>query len=396
MTTNTPASSASFTVERELSSALTALKQNERALSKTYVYGSHHDAWIRTQLEVNHLVYRMARQDSDLKHVKVMSTFRKPVIVHRLLDTLKAATSVESLAVVGIHVNESHARQLVAALTAPGSSLSCLQLCRVLPESLAILCHALQSTLTLRELRLTFHHDLSLEDIEIFSAALAKNQSIEVLKLYCVDFCAAGLELLADSVRENTTLRDLRLTSCNLTDVESLVLAVQESKRIQRLDLSMNRISDNASLAVLLETPSIIFLNLSQNLFGATDSSATDYDDDAVVVYKSLRCNTTLKSLYLDMCPVTIDFAFSIKAALECNTSLIRLGLLTRTLSCHVINTVSHPVHLNEAGRGIVIRESKALPLLPHLLGRVSMEPHLLYGLLKERTDLWAQHRESS
>jgi hypothetical protein len=378
------ASGSRFTVERELTDA-SEIKQTQSGTPTSY-----RDEWIDTQVVLNHAVYKIEKHDPAVTHLKILSTFRKPVIIHRLLDTLKQSVTVISLAIIGIQMNEEHATQLAAALSEPGTALQCLQLCRVLPAGVAPLCQALASSRTLKELRLTFQHDLSLDEIEMLTTALAKNTSIQIFKLYCVDFCSRGMELLAETIRNNTTLRDVRLTSCNLTNVSSLVAAIQESNRIRSLDLSLNHISDAVSLAVLLNTPSITYLSLSQNDLGG--SSCND-DCDNTEIYKTLRSNTSLKRLYLDMNPLGTDFAEKISAALQHNTTLIRLGLLTRTLPANVMNKIGHAVQLNEKGRGFLRREESALLalLFPRLLDRVSMEPHLLYGLLKERPDLWIQ-----
>jgi hypothetical protein len=374
------ASGSRFTSQRELTDALSELKQNHLA-----------DAWIDTQLDLNHTVYKLGKHDPAVTHVKVMSTFRKPVIIHRLLDTLKRSSTLTSLAAIGIQINQEHATQLAAALTAPGTVLQYLQLCRVLPASVAPLCRALASSTTLRELRLTFQHDLSVDEIEMLATALNGNTSIQVFKLYSVDFCSRGMELLAETVRNNTCLRDSRITSCNLTNVSSLLAVMQASNRIQRLDLSMNHICDAASLAVLLNTPSLVSLSMSQNNVGGGSSCYSDHTD----VYTSLRSNTTLRRLCLDMNPLGTTFAENLVAALQHNTTLIRLGLLTRKLSAKVMNKIGHVVQLNEAGRGCLRHEDSALLslLLPCLLDRVTNEPDLIYGLLKERPDLWIQQQ---
>jgi hypothetical protein len=169
------------------------------------------------------------------------------------------------------------------------------------------------------------------------------------------------------------------------------VAAIQASNRIQRLDLSMNHICDAASLAVLLNTPSLVYLSLSQNNLGGGSSCGSDDTD----VYTSLRSNTTLRRLCLDMNPFGTIFAENLAAALQHNTTLIRLGLLTRTLPANVMNEISHVVQLNEAGRGFLRRKDSDILslLLPCLLDRVSNEPDLIHGLLKERPDLWIQQQ---
>jgi hypothetical protein len=253
-----------FTIQqRELTDALSEVKQNQFGIK-------YRDEWIDTQLDLNHAVYKLGKHDPAVTHVKIMSTFRKPVIIHRLLDTLQRSLTLKSLAFIGIQINQEHATQLAAALTAPGTTLHCLQLCRVLPAAVAPFCRALASSRTLKELRLTFQHDLSVDEVEMLATALNKNTSIQVFKLYSVDICSRGMELLAETVRNNTCLRDLRLTSCNLISVSSLVTAIQASNRIQRLDLSMNHIRDATSLAVLFNTPSLPYLSLSQNDLGGS------------------------------------------------------------------------------------------------------------------------------
>jgi hypothetical protein len=368
---------ASFAIRQELSSTL-----SER-LERRY-----HDEWIDNQNELNVIVALVSRKDPHLKHVKIIQNFHGSLDISQILDAL-TASSVESLAFVGINMDDEYSLKLSRAISSSGSALSCLQLCRILPSGLATLCPALSTSPSLKEARLTFNHDLSLRHIRLLMTSLAASQTLEVLKLYCVDLRSdETTNMLADAVLSARSLTDIRITSCNLAAITPLAAAIEESNRITRVDFSMNRISDLSAVARLWECTSITFLSLSQNELGAEELTEASVKEK-VRYFDCLANNTTLKKMCLDMNPLSPDHAELLTRALERNTTLMRLGLLTLTVSKEAARRIRYLISLNSAGRGRIQRGFPDRRLMPHLLSRVSKEPALLYGLLTQNPHAW-------
>jgi hypothetical protein len=368
---------ASFAMRQELSNTL-----SER-LERRY-----RDEWIDNQNELNVIVASVTRKDPSLRHIKILQNFHGALDISHFLDAL-TESSVESVAFVGINMDEEYSMKLSRAISSSGSALSCLQLCRIIPSGLSTLCPALSTSQSLKEARLTFNHDLSPRHIRLLMKSLAASQSLEVLKLFCVDLQSEeATKMLAEAVLSARSLTDVRITSCNLTNISSLAVAIEGSSRLTRVDFSMNRISDLSAVARLWECTSITFLNLSQNELGAEELTEAKAKERARY-FDCLANNTTLKKMHLDMNPISPDHAELLVRALEKNTTLMRLGLLTLTVSKEDARRIRYLISLNSAGRGGIQRGLPDRRLMPHLLSRVSKEPHLVYGLLTQNPTAW-------
>lgn len=368
---------ASFAIRQELSSTL-----SER-LERRY-----HDEWIDNQNELNVIVALVIRKDPSLKHIKIIQNFHGALDISQFLDAL-TESSVESVAFVGINMDEEHSLKLSRVISSSGSALSRLQLCRIIPSGLATLCPALSTSPSLKEARLTFNHDLSPRHIRLLMTSLGASQTLEVLKLYCVDLQSEeATNMLAEAILSARSLTDIRITSCNLTNITSLAVAIEESNRLTRVDFSMNRISDLSAVARLWECSSITFLSLSQNELGAEELTEAKAKEKARY-FDCLANNTTMKKMYLDMNPLSPDHVELLTSALERNTTLMRLGLLTLTVSKEAARKIRYLISLNGAGRGRIQRGFPDRRLMPYLLSRVSKEPPLVYGLLTQNPHAW-------
>lgn len=368
-----------FSVRQELSRTL-----NER-LERRY-----RDEWIDSQHDLNVVVALISNGDPDLKHIKIIQTFHGALDIARFLDVLQGS-NVQTVAFVGLNMDEIYSIKLAKAVSNPRSSISCLQLCRIVPTGLSKICPALSTSRSLKELRLTFNHDLSTKEIALLMKSLGRSQTLEILKLYCLQG-EETTELIANAVLSAKSLTDLRITSCNLCDVTRLTNAIKAAGRFTRVDFSMNRVSDCEALATLWQCPSITFLSLSQNELGAeTTTPATSEEMQRRFQY--LAENRSLKRMYLDMNPLSPAFVDHLTSALEHNTTLTRLGLLTLTVPNEAAKRIRYLISLNSAGRG----KMQHLPdrrLLPLILSRVSHEPQLMYGLLSQVPHAW-MHRHT-
>lgn len=135
---------------------------------------------------------------------------------------------------------------------------------------------------------------------------------------------------------------------------------------------------------------------LSQNQLGSKRSS---FDEDSSQAILALSHNRTLERLYLDMNPLNETMGRALDKALDSNTTLQRLGVLTivspstPALSSTLTAKLRYKVALNEAGRGM-LRNAQSLStklrakLLPVALSRIRTEPHLSFGLLRDDPSL--------
>jgi len=422
-------------------------------------------AWIDSQVGVNHATYRIRQSDPSIRCIRIAQTvvtgrpFRRQqqhhhhhfhhdrhrLSIHTLLQSLCGSTTVEVLSCVNIVFDEEYARKLARALCHSDTVLSSLRLCPILPQSLPPLCQALKVNSTLSELSLTFQQDVPRHSIRLLLQAIKKNRGLRALKIYRLnlmddeveDFSTNDndgnmmdfgiMEQLANALfedRKGPPIRDLRLTSCQLTDIAPLARAIHQSNVVQRLDLSLNAIDDHDSVAMLLATPSLRFLSLSHNRIGSPASHHPSQQDQVRRCCQPLKTNTTLQRLDLDMNPLSRGFCRGLLDALESNTSLLRLSIFTSSASpsmasewvrMEMLSRIRHLVALNEAGRGLLRKgihsyrmddsesgtdqvtkngtcggppDECARVWLPHLLERVKKEPDLIFGLLREDPQL--------
>ena len=312
------ASRRQFAMQQELNSTLNA------RLERRY-----RDEWIDSQHELNVVVGLVSEKDPSLRHIKIIQTFHGALDISLFLDALDGS-EVQTVAFVGVNMDEEYSIKLAKAVFDLNSSIACLQLCRIVPTGLSNICPALSQSKSLKELRLTFNHDLPTEGIELLMESLGASQALEIFKLYCVDLHKGGTKMLANAVTKAKSLVDLRITSCNLKDITCLATAIKETN-LTRVDLSMNRISDSEALATLWECPSITYLSFSQNEIGSEEIGEWNKEKFRRQ-FDCLASNKTLTNLHLDMNPLSPDFVEYLRIALQQNTTLMRLGLLSLTL----------------------------------------------------------------
>lgn len=320
-----------------------------------------------------------------MRHIKVIQNFHGELDVSRFLDALDGS-EVQTVAFVGVNMDKNYSVKLAKAVSDLNSAITCLQLSRIVPEGLPSICPAIVQSRALKELRLTFDHDLSYADVQMLVESVGDNRTLEIFKLYCVDLRERGASIMAQAIRKSASLKDIRLTNCHLSDITCLTNAIRE-KQYTRVDFSMNRISNTAALATLWGCPTIQYLSMSQNEIGSEEILEENRE-----TYKNyfdlLATNKTLTNLHLDMNPMSPDFVEYLQRALEKNTTLTRLGLLSLTVTREAAKRIRYLVSLNAAGRGRVQRDFPAA-LLPFLLSRVSKEPDLLYGLMIQTPHVW-------
>lgn len=346
----------------------------------------YREEWIDSQGELNVVIELVCKRDPRLKDVKIIQTFHQSLDVCHFLEAL-AGSDVRTVAFVGINMDEEYSLKLARALSNTHSAIACLQLCRIYPTGLENICPAFSNSKVLKELRLTFNHDLSLNDFALLTESLSCS-AIEIFKLYCVDLQDEQAQLLlADAIIRAQWLTDLRITSCNMHDIWMLATAIRDCNRLNRVDLSMNKISDINAVSTLWEVPSIEFLSLSQNELGLGALRKTVGETKRI--FESLALNKTLKQMQLDMNPLSHEFINHLTGALKQNTTLMRLGILTLTVSPIDTRRIRYLISLNCAGRGKFQRSCPNPRLLPYLFARVSNRPEVIYGLLTRIPHVW-------
>ena len=369
-----------FGIRQELSRTLS--KRLERR---------YRDEWIDCQHDLNVIITLISKRDPNLRHIKVIQTFHGALDVARFLDVLQGS-NIQTVAFVGLHMDDDYSVKLAKAVSSPISSISCLQLCRIVPTGLAKICPALSRSRSLKELRLTFNHDLSTDEIALLMKSLGRSQTLETLKLYCLDLQEEGAtKLVAEAISSAKSLRDLRITSCNMCDITHLANTIQSAGRLTRVDFSMNKISDCKALATLWQCPCITFLSLSQNEFGA-DETTPETRHEMQRGFQYLAANQSLQKMYLDMNPLSPAFAEDLTHALDHNTTLTKLGLLTLTLPNEAAKKIRFLISLNRAGRGHMRRGLLDRRLIPQILSRISNQPQLMYGLLTQAPHSWLHY----
>ena len=134
---------------------------------------------------------------------------------------------------------------------------------------------------------------------EEIAEALNQNEFDTLDKLYPLN--KEELEMLIKILKENTTLKILRLNQHQLDDecICTLINALQNNHAVTELDLSSNNISNKGAQSIadwLKKNPSLIALNLSQNKIG--NAGARD-------LMEALKANKTLKKFNIYCNPIS-------------------------------------------------------------------------------------------
>ena len=350
--------------------------------------------WLDDQEALDAVTADISESDATKtpRDVKVIESRNRPIDCSDLFEALCARASVRSLSLVGVHLDENAARRLSETLRHPQTKIRVLQVWRHLPSCLGSLCEAIKENKELREIRLTFHGDLNDEQTSMLLDALETNQGLEAIKLFGVDLSRHSAEL-ESLVRNRQITKELRLTRCQLSTISGLAKAISESNTLQTVDMSMNELSNDADIATMLQSKNLRSVILSKNQLGKEENGST--------FGQVLAANEMLEELFLEGNPLSTDFAASIREALQVNTTLRRFGFMKsymgKSITASVDTEIRNLVALNQAGRRWLRAASQSstpaseLAVLPHLLQRSNDEHSVLFGVLREYTNLWVQ-----
>ena len=200
----------------------------------------------------------------------------------------------------------------------------------------------------------------------IASALAHKECPIQALSLPQNAIGDHGVRGIAVSLESNVHLRELFLHSNRIGNVGAGYLAnsLRKNSTLRALDLSDNFIGDDGLRALsdaLIHNRSLKHLILGDNRFSA---------EGLRHLLRLVERNSTL--LLLDA-----------KAHLKGGSN--EYQKLEAKISLNVM--------LNQCGRGLIRDDRVKGGLLPLILGRVSVKPDLLYGLLQDLPHLWNHSR---
>ncbi len=221
----------------------------------------------------------------------------------------------------------------------------------------------LSSATTLNNLRIQDH--FCSRQIEALANGLKENNSIQVLDLSRSRF--DSFEVLADGLKENKRLKVLKLRSLGLNDDNMNVLleSIQNHPCLEAIDLSFNHCQHLDNLATLINDSSNRLTEISlgyQNLWQSPKVNIS-----SLVV--ALRSNKRLKKLSLARNKLTDTDMLGLSTALACNDTLENLDLRENFLSDDGVSIlatiIGHGTHIRRISLGKnPFQEAGAMALL--------------------------------
>ena len=198
---------------------------------------------------------------------------------------------------------------------------------------------------------------------------------------------AETLHAVISLIQDTPTLTTLSLCHITRDAMHDLTTALLQNTSIRVLDLSNNDFSNEDTLVVnalstmLQESTTLQCLMLAQNHFSNVDWLTL-----------SLKYNTSLRMLSL--ADNDISEIQPLADILQENYTLERLYLHGNKFhySDKYKQLCSHYVRLNLVGRRLVVQQDAlSVGLYPILLARISKEPSLVYGMLREMPQAWTR-----
>ena len=133
--------------------------------------------------------------------------------------------------------------------------------------------------------------------IKQVSDSLCNNEKLEVLLLYHVtDITGEDMTHLSTILATNTTLKELHLSHCNITDngVRYICEGLTKNHTLTKLDIGYNRQITSVSTSTIAD---LIQTTTSLTELGLDNTSLNN--DDIKTICTSLTKNTTIRKLYL-------------------------------------------------------------------------------------------------
>jgi len=226
--------------------------------------------------------------------------------------------------------------------------------------TIATLAMSLASTTTLEKLVLAGNYMGGAAGIRSIAQSLSSNTSILHFAMPQSELGDVGTKFMAQVIDVNVTLTHLYLHNNLISDVgaAALGMALRGNNTLQALDVSDNVIGDAGILALktgLLENTTLRHLFVGDNRFGCHGLE--------VLVELLKDHNTTIHILD----------ANSHSTQQQGRQSQQQL----------LLHQIRHYLALNQAGRPLVRNEPNEA-LLPRVLAKVTHQPDLMYGLIRD------------
>lgn len=195
-------------------------------------------------------------------------------------------------------------------------------------------------------------------------------------------------------IQETTSLKTLTLEGIPASMIPDLFQALLSNTSIRVLDLGNNDLND----IVVLEGLSTLLLQQQDNNISCLMLNKTHLTS-LTWLERALEHNTTLRVLSLadndiaDLQPLV--------QVMKTNVTLQRIYLYGNKYSSseqqqHYKTCIGQFLRLNVVGRQLLLQQQEQVHvgLYAYILGRVSNEPALIYGLLREVPQLWTRTQD--
>ena len=151
---------------------------------------------------------------------------------------------------------------------------------------------------------------------------ICTSKELQVLRLCGNDF-GAGIKDLADAIGDSRELREVTLSECGIKSAQGIFFAttITNTRRLERLDLSKNRLADEGISAItdpLRHNKTLIYLNIGSNMIT---------DVGGLALARVLRDNKTLQDLNVRHNQMTTASGDAIDDELRRNTTLQRMDV---------------------------------------------------------------------
>lgn len=324
------------------------------------------------------LLAHIAQQASSLEHLSLSDTGLGNGDLIELCRGLYLHASLSSLNIQNNNFCSVLAAQMLAHTISSLTRIESLDIseCPWGDEGVSVLRTTIASHTSLRKLHLA---DIRMTDCGFVDlcSSLLNNASLGVLDVSRNRLGTSGMHAVADLLsRSKTTIYDLNLSNCHLTDhgVETLGRSLSSAKSLVRLSLASNSAGNDACRAIASSLPhsSLACLELQFNRF---DEEGLGH------LVEALQHSVDLHDLFVwNACVFT--------GGVVSKQQQSKLQFLSEAML--------HWLRLNRAGRGVIRNYSnllwEILPIILHRAGQL-YGPDALFHMLQARPELVLQSK---
>ncbi len=260
-------------------------------------------------------------------------------------------------------------------------------------ECAGLLANILKENTTLLSLELC-NNNLTAEECRVIAGALEENTTLKTFT-YSNDVDEPAAAALARMLYKNNTLSTLAMTGCKLFDdvcAELLVKALETNRTLTSLGLRCNNLGLSTCTAlhtVLKMNPSLTSLDLTHNEIG---------DIGGLTIFKALEAGSTLRELRMENTGLGPACAIAVPMFLQHNSTLRTLELKRNPLSNTICTDLAKTLETNTTLTSLSIDLDDHAPPRPSIfhnrLRLIStsrernVEPHKILRLLGRNRSL--------